>query len=170
MPEPGGPQRVNMTREAALRVMASENRFERRVFGRQLVELVGRTRDVPVMEPRVRVGFIRQRPQTAYVFLVLRPDRGRPREEYEQRAGAVLMAYCRILAVELPEVRQIVGISMAPPGDTPSMEALCFMRTDELTEESRAEARQLQAQLNFLVNFRERMQVRREQEYPDEEA
>ena len=71
------------------------------------------------------------------------------------------MAYCNVLSVELPEARQIVGIAMVPTSVTPASEALCFMRTDNITDEFRNEARRIQTELNILVNFRERVLVAR---------
>jgi hypothetical protein len=56
---------------------------------------------------------------------------------------------------------------MVPAGFTPASEALSFMRTDNITDEFRNEARRIQSELNILVNFRERVLVAHETEYPD---
>jgi hypothetical protein len=101
------------------------------------------------------------------VFVVLAPDPTRPREEYERARNNILATYCNVLSVELAEARQIVGIAMVPAGVTPASEALCFMRTDNMTDEFRNETLRIPAKLNILVNFRERVLVAHETEYPD---
>jgi len=160
-----GPARI--TRETALRVMASETRLSRRMYGRHLADVLESTRTLVPNKPFVRVGFIPEKPDTAYVFLVLTPDPKRPREEYELARNNILAAYCNVLSVELPEAGQIVGIAMVPAGVIPASEALFFMRTDNITDEFRHEARRIQAELNILVNLRERVLVAHETEYPD---
>src|SRR5580658_8947256 len=45
-------------------------RFQRRVFGRHLSEALERSRKLGPRARFARAGFIRQRPETAYVFLV----------------------------------------------------------------------------------------------------
>ena len=171
LPERSSPQfegdPASINRERALRVMASETRLSRRMYGRHLAEVLEGTRTLAPRTPFVRVGFIAEKPDTSYVFLVLAPDPARPREEYELARKNILAAYCNVLSVELPEARQIVGIAMVPAGVTPASEALCFMRTDNITDEFRNEARRIQAELNILLNFRERVLVAHETEYPD---
>jgi hypothetical protein len=165
-PQPvGDPGTLN--RETALRVMASETRFSRRMFGRHVAEVMEQTQNLPPRKSFVRVGFVRERPETAYLFLVLAPDPSRPQEEYQRARSNILAAYCKVLTVELLEARQIVGIAMVPAGVTPTSETLLFMRTEDLTNELRSEARRRQADLNILVNFRERLLVEHQTEYPD---
>jgi hypothetical protein len=78
----------------------------------------------------VRVAFIRERPNTAYVFLVLAPDPTRPREEYERARNNILAATTS---------RMNIGLRRGG----------------------------FQAELNILVNFRERVLVAQETEYLD---
>jgi hypothetical protein len=137
------------------------------MFGRHLAEAVELTRDMPPGKHFARIGFVLQRPETAYVFLVLRPDPSRTQEEYQLRRNTILMAYCNVLSVELPEARQIVGIAMVPAGHTPASEALCFVRNENMTDDFRSAMRRLQAERNILVNFRERILVAHEREYPE---
>lgn len=156
-----------ISREEALRVMASESRFSRRMFGRHLAEVMELTRNLPPRKSFVRVGLIRERPETAYVFLVLAPEPSRSQEEYRLARNNILSAYCNVLAVEMPETRRIVGIGMVPAGHVPTSEALCFLRSEDIGEGSRIEIRRMQTELKILVNFRERMLVERITEYPD---
>jgi hypothetical protein len=59
-PQPDGdPSSIN--RETALRVMASETRFSRRMYGRHLAEVLESTRTLAPRKPFVRVAFIRER-------------------------------------------------------------------------------------------------------------
>jgi hypothetical protein len=171
LPERSNPQATGdpatMNREAALRVMASESRLSRRMLGRHLDEAMRRTSNLRPRQSLVRVGFIQQRPHTAYLFLILAPDPSRSQQEYQLARNNMLTTYCNVLAVEMPEVHQIVGIAMTPPGWTPASEALCFMRNEHMTDEFRNEVRRIQAELNILVNFRNRALVDHDQEYPE---
>jgi hypothetical protein len=170
LPERGramGEGSLFVEREVALRVMASESRFSRRMYATHLSEVMERTRNLSPRQSLVRVGFIRERPQVAYLFLVLAPDPTRSREEYEAVRAQLLRAYCHVLCLELPETKEIVGIGMVPPTHEPASEALCYTKNDDRSDAFREEGRLLQRDLNILVDIRERLIVERTSEYPD---
>jgi hypothetical protein len=79
----------------------------------------------------------------------------------------MLAAHCKVLVVELPDARQIVGIALAPGDVISGSGALLFMKIEELTNEMMNEARRIQADLNIHVNLREQLLVEHETEYPD---
>lgn len=156
-----------LEREVALRVMASESRFSRRSYATHLAEIMEKTRNLVPGRSFVRVGFMRERPEVAYLFLVLTPYPDRSRQEYDEVRAEILRTYCHVLCVELPEAKEIVGIAMTPPTTEPASEALCYMKNDDPSATFREEGRRLQQKLNVLVGFRERLIVERTTEYPE---
>jgi hypothetical protein len=156
-----------ITREMVLRTMAAEPRLSRRMLGGQLKDAFRLTRDLPPEKSFVRVGYVQERSDTAYVFLIVAPNPEKPWAAYEQLRGDVLQAYCGVLFIEVPEVSQVVGIAMAPVGVTPSSEAVFFMKREHLSADDLERAREIQSRLNILVNFRERAIRDHVKEYPD---
>ncbi len=137
--------------EEGLRIIAAENRFNRRVLTRALRDALMKA----VERPRrrfVRVVTSTQDPERVYIFLVLP---GGPEEsygEYRQHRVAVLHAYCRCAQLRFPEATTLIGIGIDHPvkNYNGGSEDLFVYRPMVLTEAERREVEKFRSELGIL--------------------
>ncbi|WP_282244785.1 hypothetical protein [Stenotrophomonas sp. PS02300] len=128
--------------ELALRVMASESRFQRRILVDSFNDMMMGARSTPE-QSRTRVLWARQWPERAYVFACMPCHPNWSRQEYRERRKNFLMAYVHGTPSRVPEAKTIVGIAVDHPvrGYRESSEDLIVLEAEPLSESDLAELR-----------------------------
>lgn len=144
-------QQGNHETEQALREMASENRFRRRI----LVESLRGLLEAAVASPskqRARIVTSCQQPERIYIFLVVPRSKGQSDAEYRQRRASVLHAYCRCGKLKFPDATIFIGIGLDHPIRDYEMVSEDFMVyfCPELSKEAREEAESYRKMLGIL--------------------
>ena len=144
-------QQDNSETEQALRLMASEGRFRRRVLVESFEGCVLAAQQTPGKR-RARIVTSEQRPGLVYIFLIVPKTTEKTYEEYQQHRVALLNAYCRCAKLRFPEGNTFVGIGFDHPVKDyqGGSEVLCVYTCEELTEEDRSEAERYREELGIL--------------------
>ncbi|MCF5955628.1 hypothetical protein P2A57_08300 [Xanthomonas perforans] len=100
--------------ELALRVMASESRFYRRILINQFNEFHDKAKITPG-QMSTRMFFAEQRKDIAYIFLLMPCPEAWTREEYRVERAARLRAFCECLPLRAPDVKTVIGIGLDHP-------------------------------------------------------
>ncbi|MFN0305994.1 MAG: hypothetical protein ACKVQU_37205 [Burkholderiales bacterium] len=101
--------------ERALRYLAAEPRFRRRILTNALAGALGKAR----AGGRVaRIARTPGAPDPAYLFLAVPKRDDESYEEYRQHRVALLHAYCRIAKLTAPESSIFVGLAVDHPNKT----------------------------------------------------
>jgi hypothetical protein len=100
--------------EEALRLMAGESRFRRRLLVESLVGMLTAAADEPGRR-RARVFTAREQPELLYIFLVTPLQPGETQQEYRQHRVALLHAYCRCAKLRFPQAVNFVAIGFDHP-------------------------------------------------------
>lgn len=133
--------------ERALRLMAQEDRFGRRMLGIALkgaaesLEQQGKDRFGRVILPNGATAD----PRLAYVFMVLKASRFADHEKYRRVRAEMLQTYCLATLHDHPEMDTCVGVALTAISDEGSSEDLVAISQQEWTPEAvtqLAEARQ----------------------------
>ncbi|MBX3402529.1 MAG: SEC-C domain-containing protein [Phycisphaeraceae bacterium] len=149
--------------EQALRVMASESRFWRRVLSRHLLDFVA-TSPPNRIGRRVLVA-TEQRP-TTYVFGCFPPDKVRDIESYKYRAWH-MYHYCLAIAARHPRPLQVVGIGTeAGAGNGGRTYDLVMVRINNWTPELEKEASDAREELRVLEPSNVTWRQSHDDEYP----
>jgi hypothetical protein len=144
-------QQSNHETEQALREMAAESRFRRRVLVESLRGLLVASAASP-NKRRARIVTSHQQPERIYIFLVCPRSKGESDDEYRQHRAAVLHAYCRCGKLKFPEATTFIGIGLDHPVRDYKMvsEDLIVYICSELSEEARIEAESYRKMLGIL--------------------
>ena len=148
--------------ERLMRFLARESRTMRRMLGGALAEFViaspadlRSTRVIPPLAPG----------KPYYVFLTVpeRPDR--PYDENRRVRLNFLEALCMVTKLMYPDAQDIVGIATEAGNPEEMSEDALYLDAREWSDEQRAEAEELQKELNLLTNLKK--SARTVKEYPD---
>jgi hypothetical protein len=144
-------QQSNHETEQALREMASESRFRRRVLVESLRGLLNAAAATP-NKRRARIVTSVQQPERVYIFLVVPRSNGESDDEYREHRAAVLHAYCRCGKLKFPNATTFIGIGLDHPVRDYKMvsEDLMVYICHELSEEAREEAEGYRKMLGIL--------------------
>ncbi|MGF6774927.1 hypothetical protein [Paraburkholderia sp. GAS334] len=162
---PPGHAQENHETEEALRVIASESRFQRRILIDVIRGLLLRAREEDGRAARLFTT--EQNPERVYVFLSV-PKRGHETyEEYRRYRMAVLHAYCRCAKLKCPDGKLFIGIALDHPNkDYPgASEDLFVYECIDLDDETRTELEHFRAELGILADSSELKRMRAS-EYP----
>jgi hypothetical protein len=147
--------------ESALRLMAAENRLNRRMLGQSLQDFLHRP------HPNrwdARVVFAAGAPGPHYVFVVLGTEGSASYEEYREERTSLLGQYCRAAKLRWPDAEDILGIACEPPGSDGGSADLLHYNARDWPESERLAAEEAQRELGLLSKVRlDRAQGR---EYP----
>jgi hypothetical protein len=156
--------------EEALRVIASESRFHRRLLVRELIDVVRKAEEKPGLR-WARTVTSTQDLERVYVFLIFSKPPGESYEAYRTHRIAVLHAYCRCAKLKFPEASTFVGIATDHPiKDYPGgSEDLFIYRCSEFTEEERLETERYRNELGILPDSLE-AQHKHDDEFPSGQA
>lgn len=155
----------NSETEKALRLIASESRFRRRILVDSLRGLLQSARS---NDRRVaRVFTSQQDPHLVYVFLTVPRGVDEPYEEYRRHRVAVLHAYCKCAKLRLPEGSTFIGIALDHPNKSyrGTSEDLFVYLCEQLTDDEREEAERYRRELGILSDDLELKRMR-SAEYP----
>jgi len=137
--------------ERALRVMASEARFSRRVLANALREKILTTQ---LFMSDTRTVISQEYPGVAYVFLISGPGPEEEYEEFRNARAAILLVYCKVARLLHRQLREVIGIAMEPRGSRGGSEALVYVAAESWTAEDEVEARALQDQFGIFKKAR----------------
>ena len=127
--------------EANLRILASENRFLRRMLSRSIIEV---RREAAIGEEnfRVRTVLSPQRPDLAYLFVGARND-GADEVTHRKFRQSMMHAHMMITKLRRNEVQQAVGIAFAAEGESDETVDLAVMDLTQWTADDNARSEQL---------------------------
>lgn len=94
--------------ERALRYMAAESRFSRRMLVDALRGLLAKA---PADRAASRIFHNKTKPDPTYVFLVVPEEEGEPEQDYRTRRASMLHAYCRLAKLRMPDATVFVGLA-----------------------------------------------------------
>ena len=148
--------------ERAVRVMATETRFQRRVLTKCVLE-----RSEIAKEGYVGSILPSLQPETHYVLLIGPGDGGKDHSSYRKARSEQLYARCIASKAAQPATRFIVGLALDARGVKGSSEDLIFMDTVEWSEHRLAEAEKLRHELGYFVDGKAKKSRLVEDEYPE---
>ncbi|WP_124493475.1 hypothetical protein [Burkholderia contaminans] len=155
----------NSETEKALRLIAGESRFRRRIL---IDALRGLLKNAAGSNKRVaRVFTTEQDPELVYVFLTLPKQPDETYDEYRQHRIAVLHAYCKCAKLRLPEGSTFIGIALDHPDKDyrGASEDLFVYICEYLDGDAREEAERYRHELGILPDDRELKRMK-SAEYP----
>ncbi len=159
-------QQPNHETEQALRLLAAESRFRRRI----LVEALGTFLQAAAGTGlrRARLFTTEQDPTIVYVFLTVPKSETETYDEYRRHRVAVLHAYCRCAKLKCPDGITFIGLALDHPDRAyrGMSEDLLVYIADDFNEEVRAEAERYRAELGILPDNLE-VQRATATEYPE---
>lgn len=150
--------------EKALRFLAQEPRFSRRVLARPLADLMANS---PVTNPIMRMADSPSYQGVRFVYLAYPRQSGLTDEQYRQQRYAYMESYCRVVKlVFFDDVDHIIGISFAGGGRANIGNVdLFYYPAQGWASRERELAVSIQQQTGFLRNYQQ--STRQEDEYPD---
>ncbi len=148
--------------EQSLRVMASENRFMRRLLSIAIHEMLSKT------QPNQRM--IRIVPSVAmeglhYVLLLFPTHLGKSHEEYRRVRESFLQKSCMVARLMNPSIKHILGFATETGLDPKRSEDLLYFDCKNWDSEIEEQARIDQRELKILINPTQIL--RKETEYPE---
>jgi hypothetical protein len=149
--EIGGPRETPLSElEESLRVMATEDRFSRRVLSRSATEVFSRkleagSRFLRVSKPLETTGVV-------YVFAAFEAHAGQTDQPYRAARGEFLQAACLAAKAQWPKIEKVIGIAHQSASSTDSSFDLVglFFEPEPLTEEELREVQALQDKWRIL--------------------
>lgn len=161
---------TNQETEKALRIMASESRFRRRLLVSELRGALLKVVDKPGVR-LARTFTAKEAADRVYIFLIAPRLNAETYEDYRRHRIAVLHAYCRCAKLKFPRATTFVGIGLDHPAKqhTGSSEDLYVYECAELTEKARLETEKFRRELGLLPDTLE-PQHRHEDEFPSPPA
>lgn len=151
--------------ERAIRTMAAESRFQRRVLTKAILERAELAKNgyVGSILPSLR-------PETHYVLLIGPGDEGKDHASYRKARSEQLYARCIASKAAQPTTRFIVGLGLDASGVKGSSEDLIFLDTTDWTEQRLAEAEKLRQELGYFIDGKTKKNRIIEDEYPANSA
>lgn len=144
-------QQPNSDTELALRLIASESRFRRKMLTDSLQELLLAAQDT-IGRRRARVVTTRQDPELVYIFLVMPKKNEETYDDYRRHRAAMLHAYCKCAKLKFPDGERFIGLAFDHPvrDYKGNSEDLMVYTCKELSVEARAEAEKFRSELGIL--------------------
>lgn len=137
-----GGEYLNKDTERALRAMAAESRFRRRLLCEVFQGMLELAKCTP-NQLRARLFSTKQTPDLVYVFLAYPRLPGQSKEDYRSERSSCLMVYTQCAPLRWPEGKTFIGIAVDHPTKNYSgrSEDLLVYTPGELTEADLAELR-----------------------------
>ena len=136
--------------ERALRTLAAESRLSRRHLARALLSLLSST-SAKKGRSRIRC-FAMPKSNTGYCFLVCPCPQDGDYDQHRRSRSMLALAYCKVLKLDHPDLRQVVGCAMEPIDGEQRSGDLVYLDTTNWTEEDAQEARKLQRENGLLAS------------------
>lgn len=160
----------NYETEQALRLIAAESRFRRRILTDQLKEIFASAQKQP-QKRCTRVFTTKQTPEIVYIFLLMPKTEGESQEEYRQHRAAILHAYTRCAKLRFPDGMKFIGMAFDHPikDYNGGSEDLLVYIINDWDKDAISEAEKYREMLGILGNNLE-MKFRHEQQFPTIES
>ena len=148
--------------ERAVRIMAGEGRFSRRLLARWILERADKAKGVYIgsLHPSLQ-------PDVLYVLLIGPGDGGKDHNEYRKARAEQLRARCIAAKAAMRDRRYLVGIAMDARGVKGSSEDFIYLDTLDWTEEMIEKGEKLRQDLGYFVKGKAQEKRVNEREYPD---
>jgi len=145
------PENVLEVQERAVRAMAREPRFVRRMLTTLLSEFLNNAVDATIS---TRVVGPPRPGSPYYLFLTVNPDDICDRERHRDVRRGVMHSYCLALKLRFPEANDVVVIATEPDNwDGPSSQDVMYCDISTFTPEDEAKAKAIQADFGFLAKI-----------------
>jgi len=156
-------QSINQS-ERALRIMAAEDRLNRRILSTWLIEFLETSlskgkRFVRTLKPD-------QKGSRYYVLLLFTPDGKESYEEYRWNRLRYLEAYCLVTKLRFPDALDIVGMAFDPPKSEGGSEDLMYIDARKWSSELEQDAQRLQNELGLPLSNELKVRHYHDDEYP----
>jgi len=138
--------------EKIMRFMARENRTQRRMLSKKLLELLEKH---PKDYKATRVMLPTKPKDPYYIFLLLPHVESVSEEEYREVRISLLEAYCMITKLKFPDASDIIGIATESGTDLYRSEDALYLDCRSWTIEQELEAKSLQEDLGLLKEVKE---------------
>lgn len=148
--------------ERGIRIMAAENRFQRRVLTKCILE-----RAEIAKEGYVASILPSLQPETHYVLLIGPGDGGQDHSTYRKARAEQLYARCVASKAAQPASRFILGLALDARGVKGSSEDFIFLDTGGWSKEKLAGAEKLRKELGYFVDGKMKKSAVEEDEYPN---
>lgn len=133
--------------EGLLRLLASENRFKRRLLAKGFNEL-RRLATTGPENVRIRTALDADDDRRAYVFCIVRRRRNKDAEYRINRRG-LMVSHLEITKLRRQQLREIIGIAVAPANDPDESVDIAARVYDAWSDEERENAERLREQLGW---------------------
>jgi hypothetical protein len=142
----------NAQTEEALRIIASESRFRRRMLTDAFREALLKAKEKPMLRWMARSFAVTEDSDRVYVFLIFPKSDGDTYEKYRKYRVSVLHAYCRCLKLKFPVANTFVGLAFDHPLKSykGSSEDLFIYKCETLTDAELQETERYRRELNIL--------------------
>ena len=162
LPNPNG---VSGT-EQAIRMMAKERRFFRRILSKSLSDLVAKPEGNGV---RRRFAKSPENEEAGYAFLAMRKEDGMNEDEYRKMRRELLYAMCLVYKYRFPELKIITGLATETSdcvSNNRYSEDVVSYQADELSEQEKEDAEYLSKEMGILDGKNTAWYNASDQEYP----
>lgn len=150
--------------EKIVRVMASEDRFERRILAQAIYERAVRARGAKVASLLPSQASA----DVVYVLLIADHDPGRePYETYREFRRRELFLRCKAAVIARPDAARFVGLALDAANGRGGSEDFIYLEAADLTAEDRLEAARMREQMNYFIEGRAELNHVAEDEYPE---
>lgn len=145
------------THEQAIKWLAREGRFSRRVLSKTFIEKLQTTH--PNMQSS-RVAFSLFNKKACFLLVLFPRDHGEDYDSYRKDRVEILHSYGLVAKYKFPEKTEITVIGMEPKESDGRSEDILAISIEELTEEEKALAKEIMINENILNDVR--MESRKE--------
>ena len=156
-------QSVNES-ERALRIMAAEDRLNRRILSTWLVDFFDN--DVDEGQRVVRTLKPDQKGCRYYVLILFAHESNESYEEYRKTRLKCLDAYCLVTRLRFPDALDIVGMAFEPRNSRGSSEDLMYFNARTWDNELEKTAKILQTELDLPLSNELKVRHYHDNEYP----
>jgi len=156
----------NSETEQALRLIASESRFRRRILTSEIKSLFIAAQKSPDKR-RARIVSSKQDPNIVYIFLVVPKKNGESQDEYRKYRASVLHAYVRCSKLRFKDGEKFIGMAFDHPVKDYSggSEDLIVYICENWNDETIAEAEKYREMLGIL-DEKNPLNHRHDQQFP----
>ncbi|WP_426037974.1 hypothetical protein [Brevundimonas sp. DC300-4] len=152
--------------EKIVRIMAAEDRFDRRVLSEAVMQ-----RAVRALDAKGKVSSLvpsQANADVVYVLLVAHHDLGRESyEDYREARRLELYLRCKAAVIARPNAARLVGLGLDTPNGRGGSEDFIYLEAADLTADERAAAAAMRQDLGYFIEGQVEVNRVVGDEYPD---
>jgi hypothetical protein len=139
--------------EEALRIIAGQTRFQRRILSHALRSVFQLALERPTAR-RARIAASEDDTKPVYIFVILPKFMNESYDDYRKRRAYYLEAYCRCAKLKFPSVHTFVGLGFDHPikDYEGSSEDLVVVEIEDLSLEEKIQLEEIRDGLGILTN------------------